>query len=180
MTRPTSSVRPLGVPADGGAAVPRGASGTVPVVVTREAAADVIPRFDGATLRFTSRRALDEPGRGGFVLGPVLFDIGDQGRLQGATLLEEHRYWTRGAVSWELPARATPHRLDVAGGGGSGGGPVAVEVRWAAERSLCAIVFAAAEAPQVVALGPRAYAAVVDGRLVGLLADLRGFDRAAH
>lgn len=153
-----------------------GTVGGVPVTVEREAAADVIPRFDGVTLRFTSRRALEAPGRGGLVLGPVLLDLGDDGRLQGATLLEEYRYWQRGSVPWELPARATPHRLGVLAGSGSG--PAAVEVRWDAGRSLCTIRFAAADVPQVVALGPRAYAAVADGRLVGLLADLRGFDRA--
>ncbi len=112
------------------------------------------------------------------MLGPVLLDVGDDGRLQGATLLEEHRFWQRGRVDWALPARATPHRVDLLPGDPTQGG--GAEVRWDAGRSLCAIVFAEAEVPQVVALGPRAYAAVADDRLVGLLADLRGFDRAGH
>jgi hypothetical protein len=148
----------------------------VPVVVRREAAADVIPRFDGATLRFTSKRALEAPARGGLVLGPVLLDVDDEGRLEGATLLEERRYWERATVAWELPGRASPHRLDITGAAEPG--PTSVAVRWDGARSLCAVVFTVCEAPLVVALGPRAYAAVADDRLVGLLADLRGFDRA--
>ena len=157
--------------------MPASGSGGIRVTVTREAAADVIPRFDGATLRFTSRRALEAPGRDGLVVGPVLLDLGEGGRLQGATLLEERRYWQRATVDWELPGRASPHRLDVDGQPVAAGRPD-VTVRWDADRSLCAISFGTPAAPRVVALGPRAYAAVEDDELVGLLADLRGFDRA--
>lgn len=146
------------------------------VEVRREAAADLIPRFDGSVLRLTSRRALAEPGRGGLLLGPVLLDLAPDGRLEGATVLEERRMWQRSPIAWELPARATPHRLGVLEDPGAP--PAQVHVRWDPARLLCALVVDEVPAPRVVALGPRAYAALDGDRLAGLLADLRGFDRA--
>ena len=113
--------------------------------------------------------------------GPVLLDLGDEGRLIGVTVLEERRFWQKGAIAWELPSRATPHRLDVPSGPSRGpGGALAAgaEVRWDAGRKLCGVLLAEATEPEVLALGPRAYAAVDGDVLVGLLADLRGFDRA--
>ena len=151
------------------------------VRVAREPAADLIPRFDGTTLRFTSRTARDAPPGGGLVAGPVLMDVGEDGRLVGVTVLEERRFWQKGAIAWGLPARATPHRLDIPGAATRGPGEalaVGAEVRWDAGRRLCGVLFADADAPAVLALGPRAYAAVDGDVLVGLLADLRGFDRA--
>lgn len=151
------------------------------VRVAREPAADLIPRFDGTTLRFTSKTALEAPPGGGLVAGPVLLDLGEEGRLVGITVLEERRFWQKAAITWELPARATPHRLDVLDRPVRGPGAAlagGAEVRWDAGRRLCGVLFGAAPAPAVVALGPRAYAAVKDDVLVGVLADLRGFDRA--
>lgn len=152
------------------------------VRISREPAADLIPRFDGTTLRFTSKTALDAPAGGGIVAGPVLIDLGDQGRLVGVTVLEERRFWGKGAIAWELPSRATPHRLDVLEVPDRGPGTAlagGAEVRWDAGRRLCGVLFGDAPEPAVVALGPRAYAAVAGDVLVALLADLRGFDRAA-
>lgn len=151
------------------------------VHVAREPAADLIPRFDGTSLRFTSKASLSVPVGGGIVVGPVLLDLGEDGRLVGATVLEERRFWRKGAIAWPLPARATPHRLDIADGPGRGPGAAlatGAEVRWDAARKLCGVLFAEAGDPAVVALGPRAYAVVGGELLVGLLADLRGFDRA--
>ena len=153
----------------------------IAVRVGREPAADLIPRFDGTTLRFTSKTSLDAPPGGGLVAGPVLLDLGDEGRLVGVTVLEERRFWQKGAIGWPLPARATPHRLDVPGAASRGPGEAlatGAEVRWDAGRKLCGVLFADAEEPEVLALGPRAYAVVDGDGLVGLLADLRGFDRA--
>ncbi|MCW3011735.1 MAG: hypothetical protein JWO90_2139 [Solirubrobacterales bacterium] len=157
------------------------AAGRLAVRLEREPAADLIPRFDGTTLRFTSKAFLDAPAGGGIVAGPVLLDLGEEGRLVGVTVLEERRFWQKGAIAWELPARATPHRLDVPAAPSRGpGGALAsgAEVRWDASRKLCGVLFGEAEAPEVLALGPRAFAVVEDDGLVGLLADLRGFDRA--
>lgn len=151
------------------------------VRVEREPAADLIPRFDGTGLRFTSKASLDAPQGGGVVAGPVLLDLGEDGRLVGVTVLEERRFWQKGAIAWELPARATPHRLDVLDGPVRGPGAAiasGAEVRWDAGRRLCGVLLAGAEDPSVLALGPRAYAVVEGDVLVGLLADLRGFDRA--
>ncbi len=147
----------------------------------REPAADLIPRFDGTTLRLTSKASLDAPPGGGLVAGPVLMDLGVDGRLVGVTLLEERRFWQKDAIAWPLPARATPHRLELVDGPVLGSGAAlasGAEVRWDAGRKLCGVILADAEHPEVVALGPRAYAAVAGDVLVGLLADLRGFDRA--
>ncbi len=155
---------------------------TLAVRVAREPAADLIPRFDGTTLRFTSKTALDAPPGGGIVAGPVLIDLGHQGRLVGVTVLEERRFWGKGAIAWKLPPRATPHRLDVLDGPTRGPGAAlagGAEVRWDAGRRLCGVLFGDASEAAVVALGPRAYAAVAGDVLVALLADLRGFDRAA-
>lgn len=151
------------------------------VRVAREPAADLIPRFDGTSLRFTSKVFLRTPAGGGLVAGPVLLDLGEEGRLIGVTVLEERRFWQKGRIAWELPARATPHRLDVPAGATRGpGGALATgaEVRWDAGRRLCGVLLGEADEPEVLALGPRAYAAVDGDVLVGLLADLRGFDRA--
>ncbi len=151
------------------------------VRVEREPAADLIPRFDGTTLRFTSKAFLDAPPGGGIVAGPVLLDLGLDGRLVGMTVLEERRFWQKGSIEWELPARATPHRLDVPGGPAHGPGSAlagGADVRWDGARRLCGVLFGDAEAPEVLALGPRAFAVVEADRLVGVLADLRGFDRA--
>lgn len=151
------------------------------VRLAREPAADLIPRFDGTTLRLTSKAFHHAPAGGGLVAGPVLMDLGDDGRLLGVTVLEERRFWLKGPIGWALPARATPHRLDVPGGPARGPGSAlagGAEVRWDAGRKLCGVLFGEAEAPEVLALGPRAYAAVDGDVLVGLLADLRGFDRA--
>ncbi len=152
------------------------------VRVAREPAADLIPRFDGTTLRLTSRTALAALPLSGVVAGPVLLDLGDQGRLVGVTVLEERRFWSKGAIAWKLPARATPHRLEVLDAPPREpreARAVPAEVRWDAGRRLCGVLFAEAREPAVMALGPRAYAAVAGDVLVGLLADLRGFDRAA-
>ena len=151
------------------------------VRLTREPAADLIPRFDGTTLRFTSKTSLDAPQGGGLVAGPVLLDIGEGGRLVGVTVLEERRFWRKASIAWELPARATPHRLELPEAAVRGPGTALTggcEVRWDAARRLCGVLFAPAEQPAVLALGPRAYAAVDGDILVALLADLRGFDRA--
>lgn len=149
------------------------------VRVAREQAADLIPRFDGTTLRFTSKASLAAPQGGGLVLGPVLLDLGEEGRLVGVTVLEERRYWHKGAVGWELPGRATPHRLEVVDPSSAEAVLTgAAEVRWDVERRRCVVLFGSSRDPTVVALGPRAYAAVEGDLLVGLLADLRGFDRA--
>ena len=151
------------------------------VRVTREPAADLIPRFDGTTLRLTSKTALGALPGGGVVAGPVLLDLGEDGRLVGVTLLAERRFWTRGAVPWELPARATPHRIDLVTAPDRGAGTAmagGAEVRWDAGRRMCAVLFAEPAPLELIALGPRAYAAVSSDLLVGLLADLRGFDRA--
>ncbi len=160
---------------------PEGGGGLLAVRLAREPAADLIPRFDGTALRFTSKAWKDAPPGGGLVAGPVLLDLGQDGRLVGVTVLEERRFWQKGAIAWELPARATPHRLDVPTAPASGPGTAlagGAEVRWDAARRLCGVLFADAAAPEVLALGPRAFAAVEDDHLVGLLADLRGFDRA--
>jgi hypothetical protein len=151
------------------------------VRVSREPAADLIPRFDGTSLRFTSKTSLDAPPGGGIVAGPVLMDLGEEGRLVGVTVLEERRFWQKGAIAWELPARATPHRLDVPGASSRGPGEAlasGAEVRYDAGRKLCGVLFGEAAEPEVLALGPRAYAVVDGDALVALLADLRGFDRA--
>lgn len=150
--------------------------------MAREPAADLIPRFDGATLSFTSKRSLDAPPGGGLVAGPVVLDLGEDGRLVGATVLEDRRFWQKGAIAWPLPARATPHRLDLPRSPSRGPGDAlarGAEVRWDAGRKLCGVLFADAAEPVVVALGPRAYAAVDGDVLVALLADLRGFGQAA-
>lgn len=159
-----------------------GDAGGLTVRIAREPAADLIPRFDGTTLRFTSRTARDAPPGGGFVAGPVLMDLGEEARLVGVTVLEERRFWQKGTIAWELPARATPHRLDMLDGPTRGPGAAlagGAELRWDAGRRLCGILFGDAAEPTVLALGPRAYAAVDGDVLVALLADLRGFDRAA-
>lgn len=150
------------------------------VRVEREPAADLIPRFDGTALRLTSKASLAFPPGGGLAAGPVLLDLGEDGRLMGVTVLEERRHWRKESIAWPLPARATPHRLDVLDGPGQGRGIAlagGAEVRWDAARKLCAVLLGEADDPAVMALGPRAYAAVEGDVLVGLLADLRGFGR---
>jgi len=159
-----------------------GAAAGLAVRVAPEPAADLIPRFDGTTLRFTSKSALDAPPGGGLVAGTVLLDLGDEGRLVGVTVLEERRFWRKDTIGWALPARATPHRLDVPSGPSRGPGDAlarGVEVRWDAGRKLCGVLFAEAAEPVLVALGPRAYAAVDGDALVALLADLRGFGQVS-
>lgn len=76
-------------------------------------------------------------------------------------------------MAWELPGRASPHRLRVVGGVAGAGALLRVDL----ERKLWVLELEPAEAPEVLALGPRAFAAVEGDRLVGLLADLRGFNR---
>ncbi len=160
---------------------PGGSEGLLAVRLEREPAADLIPRFDGTALRFTSRAALEAPPGGGLVVGPVLLDLGTDGRLVGVSVLEERRFWQRGAIPWALPSPATPHRLEVPGGPSRGPGgalSTGAEVRWDGGRRLCGVLFGPAVEPEVLALGPRAFAVVEADALVGLLADLRGFDRA--
>jgi hypothetical protein len=160
---------------------PAGAADGLVVRLEREPAADLIPRFDGTSLRFTSKGLPARAGGRGARRRARAARPGEEGRLVGVTVLEERRFWQKGPIAWELPARATPHRLDVPEGPTSGpGGALAsgAEVRWDAGRRLCGVLFGAAAAPEVLALGPRAFAAVDGDVLVGLLADLRGFDKA--
>lgn len=109
----------------------------------------------------------------GLVAGQATLDLDRDGQLVGVTVLEEPRYWVKGTVDWELPGRASPHRLRVLGGAP---GAQAV-LRLDAARKLWVLELEPAEEPEVLALGPRAFAAVEGDRLVGLLADLRGFNR---
>jgi len=104
-------------------------------------------------------------------------DLRSDGRLLGVTLLEERSFWRKGVIAWPLPTRATPHRLTL--DAPKGAPSAAAEVRWDASRRLCGILFGDVAQPDVLALGPRAYAVVDGDVLVALLADLRGFDRAA-
>ena len=144
-----------------------------PVELRRDPQADLIPRFDGRSLAIVpSRIRRDEPIVGGLVAGQAVLDVDGTGALAGMSVLEERRQWPKGTVSWEFP-RGTPHRLLIDGRDGG-----FAEVRWDGERKLFAVVWDDTPDAELFALGPRAWAATAGGRLVGLLADLRGFDRA--
>ena len=105
--------------------------------------------------------------------GQATLDLDRDRRLVGLTVLEEPGFWARGPIAWELPGRASPHHLRFLGTSGA----VAATMRLDAERQLWVLELEPADEPDLVALGPRSFAAVDGDRLVGLLADLRGFGR---
>jgi hypothetical protein len=142
------------------------------VALERDPLADLIPRLDGSLWIAPAKRRAKDPASG-LVAGQATLDLDGDGWLVGVTVLEEPRFWERAPIGWELPARASPHRLRVFGES-AGAGAV---LRLDPSRRLWALELAAHAAPEVVALGPRAFAALADGRLVGLLADLRGFNK---
>ncbi len=142
------------------------------VALERDPLADLIPRLDGGLWLAPATRRPQDPASG-LVAGQATLDLDRDGWLVGVTVLEEPRFWERGPIEWELPARASPHRLRVLDGS-AGAGAVS---RLDPSRRLWALVLAAHPSPRVVALGPRSFAALADGRLVGLLADLRGFNK---
>jgi len=142
------------------------------VALERAPLADLIPRVDGSLWIAPATRRAHDPASG-LVAGQATLDLDRDGWLVGVTVLEEPRFWERGPIAWELPARASPHRLRVLGGSAGAG----VVSRLDPSRRLWALELAAHAAPQVVSLGPRSFAALADGRLLGLLADLRGFNR---
>ena len=142
------------------------------VALERDPLADLIPRLDGGLWIAPATRRAQDPASG-LVAGQATLDLDRDGWLVGVTVLEEPRFWERGPIAWELPGRASPHRLRVLGGSAGAG----VVSRLDPSRKLWALELVAHGAPQVVALGPRSFAALADGRLVGLLADLRGFNR---
>ncbi len=149
------------------------------VTVERGDAVSLVPRMSHGVLRFEGRAAA--PGGGmaaasvepaqGMVAGAALLSLDRDGRLVGAEILEEQRWWRAGPVAWDLRTRA--HVLRVLEHD-----PVQTpEPRWDGGRRLFWLAWRDAPAPRVVGLGPRAYAAVDGDRLVALLADLRGFGR---
>ena len=144
----------------------------ITVAVERDPLADLIPRLDGGLWIAPATRREQDPASG-MVAGQTTLDLDRAGELVGVTVLEEPQFWARGSVAWALPGRASPHRLRILGGAA---GPGAV-LRLDAGRKLWVLELAPAEEPEVLALGPRAFAAVDGDRLVGLLADLRGFNR---
>jgi len=150
----------------------RGLMAALEVALERDPLADLIPRLDGSLWIAPARRRPQDPASG-LVAGRTTLDLDRDGWLVGVTVLEEPRFWARGPIEWELPGRASPHRLRLVGGSAGAG----VVSRLDASRRLWALELAVDAAPQVVALGPRSFAALNDGRLVGLLADLRGFNR---
>ena len=142
------------------------------VALERDPLADLIPRLDGGLWIAPATRRAQDPASG-LVAGQATLDLDREGWLVGVTVLEEPRFWERGPITWELPGRASPHRLRLLGGSAGAG----VVSRLDPLRKLWALELSADAAAQVVALGPRSFAALGGGRLVGLLADLRGFTR---
>lgn len=142
------------------------------VTLERDPLADLIPRLDGSLWIAPARRRAQDPSSG-LVAGQATLDLDRDGWLVGVTVLEEPRFWERGPIGYELPGRASPHRLRILGEPAT----TAAVLRLDPSRRLWALVLAAAVAPQVVALGPRSFAALDGGRLAALLADLRGFGR---
>ena len=158
------------------------------VTLERGDAVVLVPRLSAGVLRFEGRPA--GPVRGprggraardaagaavepaqGLVAGPALLSLSRDGLLVGAEVLEEQRWWRPRSVAWELRSRAHGLRITEQD-------PAQVpEPRWDAGRRLFQLAWDESEAPRVVGLGPRAYAAVDGERLVALLADLRGFGR---
>ncbi|MDQ3631685.1 MAG: hypothetical protein M3417_10545 [Actinomycetota bacterium] len=142
------------------------------VTLEREPLADLIPRLDGSLWIAPARRRAQDPASG-LVAGQATLDLDRDGWLVGVTVLEEPRFWERGSIGWELPGRASPHRLQILGEPVNTGAVLRLDPA----RKLWALELATAAAPRIVALGPRSFAALDDGRLVALLADLRGFGR---
>lgn len=144
----------------------------VEVALDRDPLADLIPRLDrGLWIAPVRPRASDPVS--GLIAGQATLDLDRDRHLVGVTVLEEPQFWPRGPIAWELPGRASPHRLRFLGDVAT----VPATVRLDRARKLWALELAPAEAPEVHALGPRCFAAVDGDRLVGLLADLRGFGR---
>lgn len=144
----------------------------VTVALDRDPLADLIPRLDGGLWIAPAKRRATDP-TSGLIAGQATLDLDSGGWLVGVTVLEEPTYWERGTIDWELPGRASPHVLRVRDAPGA----VPATMRLDAPRKLWVLELAACEAPEVHALGPRAFAAVDGDTLVGLLADMRGFNR---
>lgn len=160
--------------ADAGAGGGVGAmsAGGLEVALERDPLADLIPRLDsGLWIAPATRRATDPVS--GIVAGQATLDLDRHRELVGVTVLEEPAFWERAPITWELPGRASPHRLRLL----STPGAVPATMRVDLGRKLWVLELAPAEEPEVLALGPRAFAALDGDRLVGLLADLRGFNR---
>jgi len=150
-----------------------GAAGAVRVELERGGGVILVPRMSHGVLRFEGRAdagPAPEPAQG-HVAGTALLSLDRDGRLVGAEILEEQRWWRPEAVAWDLRTRA--HALRVL----EHDPAQAPEPRWDAVRRLFWLAWSDAPAPRVVGLGPRAHAAVDGDRLVALLADLRGFGR---
>ncbi len=139
----------------------------------------LVPRMSQGVLRFEGRAGGPRTGAGaaapepvqGLVAGTALLSLDRDGRLVGAEILEERRWWRAHAVDWELRTRA--HGLRVLEHDPAD----APEPRWDAARRLFWLAWGHAPSPRVVGLGPRAYAAVDGDRMLALVADLRGFER---
>lgn len=142
------------------------------VALERDPLADLIPRLDRGLWLAPARRRDGDPV-GGLVAGQATLDLDRDGVLLGLTVLEEPGFWERGPIDWELPGRASPHRLRIL----EPPGVVPATMRLDAARRLWVLELAATAEPEVLALGPRSFAAVDGDTLVGLLADLRGFGR---
>lgn len=139
----------------------------VHVELVRDGQAALAPRMKQNSLWFEQRDA--EP-RHGLIAGTAMMDLTVDRTLCGLTVMDERRHWEKGSIGWEMKTRA--HRLRVLTEGATAIRP---EARWDPERELFALVFAECEAPRIVGVGPRAFAAVEGDRLVAVLADLRGF-----
>ena len=142
------------------------------VALDRDPLADLIPRLDGGLWLAPARRRDGDPVTG-MVAGQATLDLDSGGGLVGVTVLEEPGFWERGPIDWELPGRASPHRLRIL----EPQGAVPATMRLDLARKLWVLVLEPCAEPEVLALGPRSFAAVDGDRLVGLLADLRGFNR---
>ncbi len=142
------------------------------VALERDPLADLIPRLDGGLWIAPAKRRDTDPVSG-LVAGQATIDLDRDGFVVGITVLEEPSFWERGAIDWELPGRASPHVLRIR----EAPGAVPATMTLDAARKLWVLELAPCEAPEVHALGPRAFAAIDGDRLVGLVADLRGFNR---
>ncbi|MBA2347985.1 MAG: hypothetical protein H0V81_06805 [Solirubrobacterales bacterium] len=142
------------------------------VALDRDPLADLIPRLDGGLWLAPAQRREGDPVSG-LVAGQATLDLDRDGGLVGVTVLEEPVFWERGPITWELPGRASPHRLRIL----EPPGAVAAAMRLDAARKLWVLELEPATHPELLALGPRSFAAMDGDTLVGLVADLRGFGR---